>query len=293
MAFARPMRVRRRWPARSWWWAPCALVLLLVLPTRPARADDPLIEMQERQQQLFERIGPTVVFIAAGDSFGTGFFVTNYGLILTNAHVVGTQPTVRVVMTDGRSLVGRVVRRAPNDIDLALVQVPVHGVPALQLLEKANLKVGAWVASVGHGRGGIWSFNTGMVSNIYPDGAERPVFQTQIPLNPGNSGGPIVDVRGRVVGVVTAQMRDSNSMNFAIRSDVALQSFEELHGLCECLVITAPIGVPIFVDGRNVGAGPRVTIAAEPKLYEIFGVVGGSMKRLHVRYPEQRVVDLK
>ena len=270
-----------------------ALAFALALVARPAWAGDPLLEMQQQQQQLFERIGPSVVFIAASDSFGTGFFVTNDGLILTNAHVVGDQATVRVVMTDGRSFVGNVLQRAPRGIDLALVQVPARGMPALQLLEKANLRVGAWVASVGHGRGGIWSFNTGMVSNIYPDGADRPVFQTQIPLNPGNSGGPIVDLRGRVVGVVTAQVRDSNSMNFAIRSDVALQSFEELTGLCECLAITAPIGVPIFVDGRNVGAGPRVTIPAEPRLYEIFGVIGGSMRRLHVRYPEQRTVELK
>jgi S1-C subfamily serine protease len=149
------------------------------------------------------------------------------------------------------------------------------------------------VASVGHGRGGIWSFNTGMVSNIYPDGSERPIFQTQIPLNPGNSGGPIVDVRGRVVGVVTAQMRESNSMNFAIRSDVALQAFDELAGLCECIVITAPRGVPVFVDGRNVGVGPRVTVAAEPRSYEVFAVIGGAMKKLRARYPDQRLVDLK
>jgi S1-C subfamily serine protease len=266
-------------------------VLLLLALGGVARADA-LAEVERAQQALYEKIGPSVVFIATRDAFGSGFFVDKQGLILTNAHVVTGQNTVRVVLADGRSMDGEVVERARDDIDLALVHVPVTSVP-LQMADRGELRVGAWVASVGHGRGGIWSFNSGMISNIYPDGTGRPVFQTQIPLNPGNSGGPVVDRSGRVVGVVTAALKDSQNINFAIRIQVALQSFSKLAAACDCLSIRAPIGVPIFVDGKMVGTGPHVAIAAEKRSYEVFAVINGAMKKMQVHWPATRFVDLR
>jgi serine protease Do len=260
-----------------------------------AGTTDVLAELELRQQELFERIGPSVAFVSEGDSFGSGIIVSKNGYILTNAHVVGNRNTVRVVLADGRSFTGRVVARAPDNIDLALVWIGAPGLtfPWLRLAAAPDLKVGAWVASVGHGRGGIWSFNTGMVSNIYPHGMDRPVFQTQIPLNPGNSGGPVVDRRGRVIGVVTAEIKGSNAINFAIRSEVALKSFPQLGLVCECLTITAPKGVPVFVDGKMVGLGPRVIFPAEARTYEVFAVIGGVMKKRRVPYPTVRAVELK
>lgn len=255
-----------------------------------ARAEDPLAQIERAQEALFEKVGPSVVFIASGSAFGSGFFVSNDGLVLTNAHVVASQASVKVVLTDGRSLIGTVIEKAPGDVDLALVQVPAKSTPALRLAETADLRVGAWVAAVGHGRGGIWSFNTGMVSNIYPDGAERPIFQTQIPLNPGNSGGPVVDRTGRVVGIVTAGIKDSNSINFAIHSFVALRQFSRLSGGCACITVTLPEGVPLFVNGKMAGMGPRVLVTAEPRSYEMFAVIGGAMKKKTVRYPDLKTV---
>jgi S1-C subfamily serine protease len=148
------------------------------------------------------------------------------------------------------------------------------------------------VASIGHGLGGIWTFTTGMVSNIYPDRGERPVFQTQIPLNPGNSGGPVLDRRGRVVGVVTAGIRDSNSINFAIRSDVAVRKLAKLQASCECLVILAPPDVPVFVDGELAGKRPRVAVPADARAYEVFAVVAGQMRKRIATFPKGREVDL-
>lgn len=146
---------------------------------------------------------------------GSGFFVEPR-LILTNAHVVKGREKVDVVLHDGRRVEGMVVERAVDDVDLALIEIATEGKP-LELDAKGELQVGTWVASVGHGMGGVWSYTTGMISNIYPNGAERPVFQTQIPLNPGASGGPIFDRRGMVLGIVMSGIEDSNSINFAIR----------------------------------------------------------------------------
>jgi S1-C subfamily serine protease len=271
------------------------VVAALAAPTTALSAgDDPLAEVERRQEEIFQQIGPSVVFIAAGDGFGSGFFVSGDGLILTNAHVVGNHPTVRVVTSDGKTYVGQVSARAPENVDLALVRIAAKKTPSLALLARSDLKVGAWVAAVGHGRGGIWSFNVGMISNIYPDGADRPVFQTQIPLNPGNSGGPVVDRRGRVIGVVTAGIQNSNSINFAIRTEMALRSFPEIQADCECLVIHAPPGIPIFVDGKMVGTGSAVVpAAASGRSYEVFAVIDGEMRKTRVHYPAQRTVELK
>lgn len=255
--------------------------------------DDPLAAIETRQEALFERLSPGVVCIATGEAFGSGFFVSRDGLIVTNAHVVKGRDAVKVVLVDGKTLDGRVLRRAQDGIDLALVRVDGQNFPTLNLAMRPDLRVGAWVASIGHGHGAVWSFNTGMISNIYAEGQDRPVFQTQIPLNPGNSGGPVIDRHGQVVGVVTAGINNAQSINFAIRSEIVLHSFEELSGGCDCLSISAPSGVPIFVDGKMAGRGPRVIYAAHGRTYEVFVVIDGVMKKRRVHYPEDKTIEFK
>jgi len=269
------------------------MLLIPFLWSGPARAEDVLQAIEQRQRALFERLAPSVVFISAGGRFGSGLFVSESGLVLTNAHVVGDAAHVDVVTHAGKRLRGQVVERAAGDIDLALVQTPGAPAPVPPLGGTEPLRVGSWVAAIGHGRGGIWTFNVGMVSNIYPEGSERPVFQTQIPLNPGSSGGPIVDRTGRVVGIVTAGLTHSNSINFGIEMSLAFRSLAGLAGHCDCLVVTAPSGVPVFVDGAMVGAGPRVVAPVRPGPHEVFAVVGGRMRKVRVVWPEQRRVSLE
>ena len=268
-----------------------AVIVLLLLAS--SAAGDPVKDLEQFQQRLFEQAAPSVVYISAREGFGSGFFVGPNGLILTNAHVVGKANTVDVVTHDGRKLKGTVVERAAEDVDLALVEVAAGKFPILELRGPEELRVGSWVASVGHGMGGVWTFTTGMVSNIYPADSGRQVFQTQIPLNPGNSGGPVMDRQGRAVGVVTAGIVESNAINFAIRGDVALRYLTRLADRCDCLAMQAPAGVPVCVDGKMVGKGPRVVVPAQPKVYEVFAVVGGVMQKRRVRYPAERVVKLE
>ncbi|HEY8206863.1 MAG TPA: serine protease [Myxococcaceae bacterium] len=255
---------------------------------------DPLEEMERTQQEIFNRVAPGVVFISNGEWFGSGFFISGDGLILTNAHVVKSAASVKVVLYDGRTVTAEVVERGSNDIDVALVQAKLTGVPALPLDDLSSVRIGSWVGAVGHGHGAIWTFNTGMISNIYPDGAEHPVFQTQIPLNPGNSGGPIFNRAGKVVGIVTTGIENASSINFGIAMGVARRSLSKLALACECIAISAPKGVPIFVDGVMAGTGPRLVIpAASGKPYDIFAVISGQMKRSRATFPADREVVLK
>jgi S1-C subfamily serine protease len=252
-----------------------------------------LLEQVEKEQQgLFEQIAPSVVFIAAKEGFGSGFFVDREGLVLTSAHVVGDRRMVDVVLYDGRKMQGQVVEVGRNNIDLALVQLSVKGVVALELSERTTVPVGTWIASVGHGLGGAWTFTTGMVTNIYPLGRDHPVFQTQIPLNPGNSGGPIVDRRGQVLGIVTSQVKNANSMNFAIRADKACDTLTGAANLCHRLVLLGPPDLVIFLDGKAVGAGPQVVMPAAYGTHEAFVVVKGQMRKMKFSYPAQARIDL-
>jgi S1-C subfamily serine protease len=252
-----------------------------------------LSERETYRQELFDEIAPSVVFITRDDSMGSGFFVSDDGLALTNKHVVGERDEVDVVLHDGRTTSAEVVERA-EDVDLALIRLSIDKTEPLTLGGAEELRVGSWVASVGHGMGGVWTFTKGMVSNIYPTEKDRPIFQTQIPLNPGASGAPIFDQRGRVVGVVTSGVMNSNSINFAIRIDVALETLDKLGGACRCLTVKAPENVPIFVDGETVGQGPEVVVPVDDgETVEVFAVIDGEMHKTEVTYPETKAVDLE
>jgi S1-C subfamily serine protease len=262
-------------------------VLALLCGTTSARAaGDALAELEAAQEALFARVAPSVVFITDGESLGSGFFVDTHGLILTAAHVVGSKHEVQVVLVDGRRLTGTVAALGRDHIDLALVHVPVEGSLPMALAPRMDLKVGAWVGSVGHGMGGVWAFTTGMISNIYPAAVGAPTFQTQIPINPGNSGGPIFDRTGRAVGIVVKGIKQSNSINFSIHTADAFMVFDQLLPACGCLVIDAPSGVPIFVGDRMVGQGPRVLLPAPVGEIAVSAVINGVRKEERVRYPK-------
>lgn len=254
-------------------------------------APDPLAAIEAAQQQVFVRLAPSVVFIHTKTSFGSGFMVSRDGLVLTNAHVVDGQSTVGVITHDGQKLTGTVLDRAKK-ADLALIQLPLAQTEPIPLGDSELLRVGAWVGAIGHGRGGIWTFNTGMISNIYPAESGRPVFQTQIPLNPGASGGPILDRKGQVIGIVTSGIVDAESINFGIKIDVALRELKPLAARCECLVVLAPEGVPVLVDGVMRGVGPRVVVPVGVGSHEVVAVIKDSRRRFTLQFPEQRSVTL-
>lgn len=253
-------------------------------------AADPLEAMEQHQQQLFEKLAPTVVFITTEGSLGSGVLVAP-GLILTNAHVVKKSATVDVVLHDGRKARGTVMERGSEEVDLALVRIPLDDAPVAKIAFESSLRVGSWVGAIGHGEGSVWSFNVGMVSNLYSGKSQREVFQTQIPLNPGNSGGPIFDRKGVVVGIVTAGVTGANSINFGIDTSVAFRHLAGLRALSSSVTLLAPEGVPIFFDNKNVGVGPLVVVPRLDKPTEAFAVIKGAMVKVMVS-PSDREVRL-
>jgi len=266
------------------------LLLATALLGSPAPATPTLEAIERETTNLFDRTAPSVVLVETRDGFGSGFFVSPLGHIVTNRHVVGAAATVKVRLHDGRRMVGTVVSRGAGGVDVALIKVSAKHTPPLAFASTRSLRIGTWAGSVGHGRGGVWTLTTGLVSNAH-GARDRGVLQTQIPLNPGSSGGPVFDRRGRVVGIVVSGMLDSDAINFAITPETALAALAKLRPLSNCLTINAPAGASVFVRGARVGTGPVVTIVAEPGKYRVEVDGRGGRKQRTVVFPDVRSVS--
>jgi len=174
-------------------------------------------------EDLATRVRPSVVEVlgtvdGTGDtSYGTGFVVSGPGLVLTNAHVVRnvSKPMVRTI--DGALLASVDVLFADERIDLALLRVTGLSAAPLPVAPGDPPPVGTRVVAVGHPRGYEFTVSDGIVSatrKLERDGIE--LIQTTAPISPGSSGGPLLDLDGRVVGVCSLTLSEGQNINFAV-----------------------------------------------------------------------------
>ncbi len=138
--------------------------------------------------------------------FGAGVIWRKNGMILTNAHVVN-QPTPRIVLPDGSEFPAKVIRR-DTEIDLALLEIAAGDLAAAQVASQSELKIGELVFAVGHPWGQRGFTTLGVLAALdlaQTRGPRRmvPVLRTDAQLAPGNSGGPLVNAAGKVIGLNT------------------------------------------------------------------------------------------
>jgi S1-C subfamily serine protease len=185
---------------------------------------------------VVEQVGPAVVSIAAGGrttpgqpertGAGSGVLITPDGYVLTNSHVVHAAGRLEVTLTDGRTLGATTVGDDPAT-DLAVIRVSASGLPATTLGQSATLRVGQLVIAIGNPFGFQSTVSAGVVSALGRSLRSATgrlienVIQTDVALNPGNSGGPLVDSRGLVVGINTAIIAIAQGIAFAIPVDTA------------------------------------------------------------------------
>ena len=168
---------------------------------------------------------------------GSGFIVSPDGVILTNAHVIGDATDVSVKLTDRREFKAKVIG-IDQPSDVAVLKIPATNLPTVTLDLADDVKVGQWVLAIGSPFGFENSVTSGIVSAKYRSFGEKsyvPFIQTDVAVNPGNSGGPLINAKGQVVGInsqIYSQTGGYQGLSFAIPISVALHVKDQLmqHG---------------------------------------------------------------
>lgn len=194
---------------------------------------------------VVEIVGPSVVAININHGRasshpggeGSGVIITPDGFVLTNNHVVEHSHSLEVSLTDGRTFPAQVIGTDPAT-DLAVIRISDGSLPSSELGDSNLLKVGQLVIAIGNPLGFQSTVSAGVVSAIGRSLRSQAgrlidgVIQTDVALNPGNSGGPLVDSHGRVIGINTAMIYMAQGISFAIPINTARWVVTELvmHG---------------------------------------------------------------
>jgi serine protease Do len=189
-------------------------------------ADDPLSQFFRRYQT------PAPEHAPPSHGIGSGFIVSPDGYILTNAHVVADASEVTVKLTDRREFVAKVIG-VDKRSDVALIKIAATGLPVVHLGDSSKLRPGQWVIAIGSPFGFENSVTAGVVSaTARPlDETYVPFIQTDAAVNPGNSGGPLFNVDGQVIGInaqIYSRTGGYMGMSFAIPIDLALNVENQL-----------------------------------------------------------------
>jgi 2-alkenal reductase len=278
----RAMGHRFAWFARRFVVPLPALAAALLTASTPAAAQtapagrenrNVLAEVERATVALFERVSPSVVsvtvIVGADDpskfmiNTGSGFIWDDAGNIVTNEHVVHGAGTITIWLASGDQLEAEVVGVAPN-YDLAVIrpkekrELP----PTIAVASSATLKVGQSAFAIGSPWGLDQSLTTGVISGLrreLPTTRGHQVtnmIQTDAAIYPGNSGGPLLDSAGRVIGVITISYRldaPNTALGFAIPSDTVSRVVPEL--ISKGRIATAGIGIVPADDATAMRAG--------------------------------------
>ncbi|TMC75289.1 MAG: trypsin-like serine protease [Chloroflexi bacterium] len=255
------------------------------------RADaDPASALLDAYSQavirVVERVAASVVNVRRGQSGGSGVIVTPDGYALTNAHVVDGAQAVEVTLGSGKEARAQVVGSDPAT-DLAVIRIAESALQAAELADSENLRVGQLVIAIGDPLGFHSTVTTGVVSALGRSLHARDgrvienVIQTDAALNPGNSGGPLVDTHAKVIGINTAIIPMAQGICFAIPAATARLVAGML--IRDGRVRRAYLGIggaatPI---GRQLAAELRIPNASGIRVLEV--TAGGPAQRAGIR----------
>ncbi len=212
---------------------------------------------------LFDYTAPAVVMVESGSGSGAGFLVSPAGYVATCSHVLDGDSTVSLAFFNGKEMAGKVIWDNP-EMDLALLQVDVMNLPSLRLGNPEALRVGDEVFTVGAPLGLDYSLARGLVS-----GAKREIegvehLQLDVPLNPGNSGGPLLNLQGEVVGICVSMEPEAQGITFAVPVTLLLPALTANRIPVDCTsdldIAFAAADAPSEPAGRNGSLAPWILV---------------------------------
>ncbi len=225
-----------------------------------------------------EMVSPSVVLVqAASDSSsssGTGFFFTTDGYIATNHHVIEGATQIRVTLYDGDAKDATLIGYRAED-DLAIIKIAGEGYPPAAIGDSNALAVGDVAIAIGNPGGvdGGWSTTQGIISALNRTiSIEEPAYfsemkmiQTDAQVNPGNSGGPLCNASGEVIGIITRKMSDFEGIGYAIPITEAMLTLnaimdDKLDGFVSSVSKSRP---KIGITGSEITKGERFTLGGK------------------------------
>lgn len=225
-------------------------------------------------EQIAKQSEPAIVRVEGSGGWGTGFFVTETGVIATNRHVVEGESDLVAVRRSNQRLPAKVIY-VDSDVDLALLKVDGSGFPHLTLGAINTVQRGESVVAIGDPDGGVTDTVTnGIVSGVgkNKENGSGTWIQTDTAINPGNSGGPLLDAQGHVIGINTLIGMQNRAgervvgINFALSAQNLIDVLKRFYpnaaedapksGSAVVSVTSEPLGADIYVDGAFVGNTP-------------------------------------
>jgi serine protease Do len=207
-----------------------AIVSINTVGRRDSRGAD---NVPEELREFFRRFGQGPADPRPSQGLGSGFIIDNQGTILTNAHVVKDADTITVTLADRRQITAEVIG-SDDRTDVAVLKIDADNLQAVRLGDSDQMEVGHWVLAIGSPFGLDYTATQGIVSatgRSLPNEAYVPFIQTDAAVNPGNSGGPLFNAQGEVIGVnsqILSRTGGYIGLSFAIPIRTAMQVADQL-----------------------------------------------------------------
>jgi S1-C subfamily serine protease len=227
-------------------WLVFILILILPITTRVSQAEA-ASDCTEPIPELYQRVSPSVVFISAvtidpykitnrvSSVIGSGFIISNDGLVLTNSHVVFGRQVISVTLDNGQRTQAKLLGADPL-LDVAVLRIPAppEGLSKATLGNSDAVRIGEEVVAIGNPLGLEQTLTRGVVSGVNrilpesPMSMMLPLIQTDAPINPGNSGGPLLNRCGEVIGINASILAEAQNIGFAVPINIAKQVIPEM-----------------------------------------------------------------
>jgi serine protease Do len=247
------------------------LLLAALISNNAVLAYTPQFDAEEQENiSVYDLAAKAVVTLNAlvngNPSSGAGVIIDESGMILTSSHVIGNATNIHVSLADGRKIIGSVLGRVGSKSDLALIQIEVNTpLPYLKLADSSKVRVGQKVLAIGNPYGFERTLTTGIISRI---DKERNRIQTDAAINPGSSGGPLLDAQGYVLGINQSIFNpDGNRSNigigFAVPANAArtfLKALAEQDPLPSSVASISKQPIIRYNNNRNTNGYENVSI---------------------------------